>query len=245
MTIVIHHNPECGTSRNVLEIIRGFAEEPIVVEYLKTGWTREQLQALFAVANLTPREALWARKSPPEKLGLTDPTVADEIIFKKTLSGQRRAEYYLTPAGKELAPIVMSMGDWGQKWARSRMDDDELDIELLMLEFFRRLEISAIPGGTLVAHFHFPALETYPHWWIVIDGEDERELCVAHPGRDVDITIKSDARTMCEIWNGDTTFTAAKKDGRIKLEGLPIMKRSISKWLRGGLLTEGKLVDQL
>ena len=45
MTIVIHHNPECGTSRNVLEIIRGFAEEPIVIEYLKTGWTREQLQA--------------------------------------------------------------------------------------------------------------------------------------------------------------------------------------------------------
>lgn len=171
--------------------------------------------------------------------------VEDEIIFKKTLPGQRRAEYYLTPAGKELAPIVMSMGDWGQKWARSRMDDDELDIELLMLEFFRRLEISAIPGGTLVAHFHFPVLETYPHWWIVIDGEDERELCVAHPGRDVDITIKSDARTMCEIWNGDTTFAAAKKDGRIKLEGLPIMKRSISKWLRGGLLTEGKLVDQL
>ena len=48
MAIVIHHNPECGTSRNVLEIIRAFAEEPIVIEYLKTGWTREQLLALFA-----------------------------------------------------------------------------------------------------------------------------------------------------------------------------------------------------
>ena len=48
MSIVIHHNPGCGTSRNVLEIIRAFAEEPVVIEYLETGWTRGQLQGLFA-----------------------------------------------------------------------------------------------------------------------------------------------------------------------------------------------------
>jgi arsenate reductase len=85
MTIVIHHNAERGTSRNVLEIIRGFAEEPIVVEYLKTGWTREQLQALFAAANLTPREALRTSKSPAEELGLTDSTVSDKAILDAML----------------------------------------------------------------------------------------------------------------------------------------------------------------
>jgi arsenate reductase len=85
MTIVIHHNPECGTSRNVLEIIRDFAEEPIIVEYLKTGWTREQLQALFAAANLTPREALRTSKSPAEELVLTDPVVSDEVILDAML----------------------------------------------------------------------------------------------------------------------------------------------------------------
>lgn len=85
MTIVIHHNPECGTSRNVLEIIRVFAEEPIMIEYLKTGWTREQLQALFAAANLTPRDALRVRKSPAEELGLTDPAVSDETILDAML----------------------------------------------------------------------------------------------------------------------------------------------------------------
>jgi arsenate reductase len=85
LSIVIHHNPECGTSRNVLEIIRSFAEEPIVVEYLKTGWTREQLQALFAAANLTPKQALRTSKSPAEKLGLTDPAVSDEAILDAML----------------------------------------------------------------------------------------------------------------------------------------------------------------
>ncbi|MEO0637944.1 MAG: arsenate reductase (glutaredoxin) [Pseudomonadota bacterium] len=85
MSIVIHHNPACGTSRNVLEIIRGFAGEPIVIEYLKTGWTRPQLQALFAAADLTPRTALRTTKSPAEELGLTDPSVSDETILDAML----------------------------------------------------------------------------------------------------------------------------------------------------------------
>ncbi|PHR22621.1 MAG: arsenate reductase (glutaredoxin) [Hoeflea sp.] len=85
MSIVIHHNPGCGTSRNVLEIIRAFAEEPVVVEYLETGWTRPQLQALFAAADLTPRAALRVTKSPAEELGLTDPSVSDEAILDAML----------------------------------------------------------------------------------------------------------------------------------------------------------------
>lgn len=85
MSIVIHHNPGCGTSRNVLEIIRAFAEEPVVVEYLETGWTRPQLQALFAAADLTPRSALRVSKSPAEELGLTNPAVSDEAILDAML----------------------------------------------------------------------------------------------------------------------------------------------------------------
>lgn len=62
MTIVIHHNPDCGTSRNVLEIIRTSGEDHIVIEYLKEGWTRAQLLALFAAADLKPRHALRVRQ---------------------------------------------------------------------------------------------------------------------------------------------------------------------------------------
>lgn len=85
MSIVIHHNPKCGTSRNVLEIIRAFGEEPVIIEYLKTGWTREQLQGLFAAADLTPRDALRTSKSPAEELGLTNPSVTDEAILAAML----------------------------------------------------------------------------------------------------------------------------------------------------------------
>ena len=85
MAIVIHHNPECGTSRNVLEIIRAFAEEPVIIEYIKEGWSKAQLQALFAAADITPREALRTTKSPAEELGLIDPSVPDEALLEAML----------------------------------------------------------------------------------------------------------------------------------------------------------------
>ena len=85
MTIVIHHNPDCGTSRNTLQMIREAGEEPVVIEYLDTGWTRPQLQALFAAADLTPREALRETKSPAEALGLLQDGVNDETILAAML----------------------------------------------------------------------------------------------------------------------------------------------------------------
>jgi arsenate reductase len=81
MTFVIHHNPDCGTSRNVLAIIRASGVEPVVIEYLQTGWTRPQLLGLLAAADLTPRRALRITKSPAEALGLLDPSVSDEALL--------------------------------------------------------------------------------------------------------------------------------------------------------------------
>ena len=85
MSIVIHHNPDCGTSRNVLAIIKASGETPVVIEYLQTGWTRPQLLGLFAAADLTPRTALRTTKSPAEELGLLDPSVTDETLLDAML----------------------------------------------------------------------------------------------------------------------------------------------------------------
>ena len=81
MAVVIHHNPSCGTSRNTLEIIRTAGYEPTVIEYLETGWTRPQLLALFAAADLTPRDALRVARSPAEGLGLlTDDVTGEQLL---------------------------------------------------------------------------------------------------------------------------------------------------------------------
>lgn len=83
--IVIHHNPECGTSRNVLKIIQDAGYQPEVIEYLQQGWTRPQLLALFASAGLTPKTALRVSKSPAKELGLLEEGVSDEQLLAAML----------------------------------------------------------------------------------------------------------------------------------------------------------------
>ena len=85
MSIVIYHNPDCGTSRNTLAMIRASGEDPIVVEYVKTGWTADLLGKLLADMDATPRDVLRVKKSPAEELGLTDPNVSDDTLFSAML----------------------------------------------------------------------------------------------------------------------------------------------------------------
>ena len=79
--VTVFHNPACGTSRTVLEMVRAAGHAPEVVEYLKTGWDAEQLRGLFAEAGLTPREALREKGSPAAELGLLEPGVSDDAIL--------------------------------------------------------------------------------------------------------------------------------------------------------------------
>ncbi|WP_147126429.1 arsenate reductase family protein [Shimia ponticola] len=81
MDIVIHHNPACGTSGNVVRIVQDAGYSPTIIEYLDTGWTRPQLLALFAAAGLSPRDALRTTKSPAEELGLLDPSVPNDVLL--------------------------------------------------------------------------------------------------------------------------------------------------------------------
>jgi arsenate reductase len=79
--VVIYHNPDCGTSRNALAMIRAAGCEPTVIEYLKTGWTREQLQGLMARAAVAPRDFLREKGTPAASLGLLASYVPDEVIL--------------------------------------------------------------------------------------------------------------------------------------------------------------------
>lgn len=79
--IVIYHNPDCGTSRNTLAMIRGAGIEPHVVEYLKTPPSRELLVQLIARAGLTPRALLREKGTPFAQLGLGDESLADDALI--------------------------------------------------------------------------------------------------------------------------------------------------------------------
>ena len=78
--VVIYHNPECGTSRNVLGLIRNAGTEPHVVESLKTPPSRALLVELIDRAGLTPRKLLREKGTPYAELGLGDPSLSDDAL---------------------------------------------------------------------------------------------------------------------------------------------------------------------
>lgn len=82
MTITIYHNPQCGTSRNTLAMIRQSAVEPAIIEYLKMPPSRERLVELIAAMGLSVREVLRQRGTPYAELGLGDLTLTDEALLE-------------------------------------------------------------------------------------------------------------------------------------------------------------------
>jgi arsenate reductase len=79
--ITIYHNPDCGTSRNTLAMIRNSGQEPRVIEYMKTPPTRETLIKLLVDAGLSVREVLRVKGTPYEELGLGDPKWTDDQLL--------------------------------------------------------------------------------------------------------------------------------------------------------------------
>jgi arsenate reductase len=79
--ITIFHNPQCGTSRNVLALIRHAGFEPRIVEYLKTPPTRDEIRALAAATGQPLRALLREKGTPYDELGLADPSLSDEALL--------------------------------------------------------------------------------------------------------------------------------------------------------------------
>lgn len=81
MTVTIYHNPSCGTSRNTLAMIRASGEEPVVVEYLETGWSPDLLRSLAAQIGQPLRALVREKGTPAGELGLLDADVTEDRIL--------------------------------------------------------------------------------------------------------------------------------------------------------------------
>lgn len=81
MTVTIYHNPECGTSRNTLAMIRQSGVEPTVIEYLKNPPSRERIMELVSAAGITLREAIRQKDTPYDALGLGDTSLSDDALL--------------------------------------------------------------------------------------------------------------------------------------------------------------------
>ncbi|MGV1955499.1 arsenate reductase (glutaredoxin) [Agrobacterium sp. 22-214-1] len=105
MNVTIYHNPECGTSRNTLEMIRNAGIEPTVIEYLKTPPSRAELVKMIADAGLTVRQAIREKGTPYAELGLDDPALTDDQLLDAMLKDPIliNRPFVVTPLGTRLS----------------------------------------------------------------------------------------------------------------------------------------------
>lgn len=84
--ITIYHNPQCGTSRNTLALIRNSGVEPEIIEYTKNPPAREVLKDLIAKAGLSVRECIREKGTPYAELGLDNPALSDDALLDAMLA---------------------------------------------------------------------------------------------------------------------------------------------------------------
>ena len=142
------------------------------------------------------------------------------------------SEYTLTRAGRELEPIILAFGTWGQRWIDSKLSLENLDASLLMWDMRRNLNLTPLPKRRSVVQFKYAdAPKGLGVWWLIVDPDGTVDLCSVDPGHDVDLYAACSLRTMTAIWMGYETLQAAMKAKRLALVGNSDLQSNMHKWL--------------
>lgn len=135
MNVTIYHNPDCGTSRNTLAMIRNAGIEPTVIEYLQSPPSRDQLVKMIADAGLTVRQAIREKGTPFADLGLDNPALSDNLLLDAMLKDPIliNRPFVITPLGTRLArpsEVVLDILPETHKGAFAKEDGEQvLDAE--------------------------------------------------------------------------------------------------------------------
>lgn len=156
------------------------------------------------------------------------------VVASRPRARGRGREYRLTAAGEALRPLIVALGEWGQRWASRRLDPRDLDAELLAWDLHRRLNVERLPAGRVVVRFdlrgvprHQPGRRT---WWLVLD-RPEVDLCLKDPGHEVDLVVHADLAALTRVWMGDVGLGEALRAGLVRLDGPRALVQAFPGWL--------------
>jgi DNA-binding HxlR family transcriptional regulator len=150
------------------------------------------------------------------------------VVERRPADGAVR--YRLTPAGRELQPIVEAVGAWGVRWI-GELGDADLDPKLLLWDMHRNIDHTAVPPGRTVVAVVFPDVPA-PHpraWWLVI-ADGEADVCDDDPGHEVTVSLTADLRALVQVWRGDRTWTEALRADQLRVHGPEAVRRALPGW---------------
>ena len=141
-------------------------------------------------------------------------------------------EYHLTRSGRDLKPVVETIGLWGQRWVEANPTLQNLDADLLMWDMRRSIDPAPMPAGRSVIEFLYPEQPPkYRHYWLIVTSGAGIDVCTVDPGFDVDLYVTADLRTMTAIWIGVATVRGAIAEKKLMLTGDPRLATKIQAWL--------------
>ncbi|MEJ1161227.1 winged helix-turn-helix transcriptional regulator [Prosthecomicrobium sp. N25] len=145
----------------------------------------------------------------------------------------RGPTYRLTPAGRDLEPLVLALGTWGQKWLPRHAAAEDLDLDPLLHDMARRVSRDAAPAEALVLRFEIRA---HPlRFMLMKDGT--ASVCGLNPGFPEPLSIGGPLAPLVGWWRGDTTFAEAQRLG-LRLEGPRPLVRAFPLWFERYLLAD-------
>lgn len=154
--------------------------------------------------------------------------------------GANGFEYHLTPAGRELLPVIREMGQWSQRWLRHDLvDTANLDPDLLMWDIRRNVAGHApAHAGRYVAEFQLSGVPvSRRRYWLVFDGPSV-DLCYRDPGFEVDLYVEANLRVLTQIWLGHIPLRDAIRDGRLRLDGTRADMAAFGSWFTLSLFAQ-------
>jgi DNA-binding HxlR family transcriptional regulator len=156
------------------------------------------------------------------------------IVSRSPVAGEPDVfEYKLTKAGLDLKPLIEAVGMWGHRWIETEASLKNLDPNLLMWDMRRNIDPAPMPRRRSVIQVIFADLrEAQRNWWLIVQPDQDVDLCSVDPGFDVDLYLSTDLRTMTEVWMGYTTIARAKSQGRLNVTGSRQLEADLGTWLR-------------
>ena len=140
--------------------------------------------------------------------------------------------YELTPAGRELGPVVAQLGTWAQRWYRSTFRSAELDVGVLMWDIRCTVNAQALPAIRTVVQFVFSDLRAGSREWWLVNENGEVDLCPVDPGDEPEVQIRTTLPIMTRVWMGDLTIDAGRRSGAFTILGPNDLRQRLGDWLR-------------
>jgi DNA-binding HxlR family transcriptional regulator len=150
-----------------------------------------------------------------------------EVIERRTGPGGRTLDYRLTPAGRDLQPVLQAIGEWGATWAFREPRPEELDPDLLIVWMARHIDRARLPSNRTVIQFDFR--DPKRCYWMVLEPS-EVSVCLKHPGFRVDLDVVVDTTTLYRVYLGHAELRDAIRDRRLKMNGPPRLQRGFGQW---------------